>query len=122
MLLMPVCAVSILDEAKRSLRLLDKQLGAALGFKNAYDWSKAKHNSPHRPLNFHDLCAADDETQRAIQQAWGAALDRNAQFPPADRDLVNALLVKVADLIAVMDPWTRTAKAELTEHEERKRA
>ena len=115
LLLCPVQATAILDEARRDLKQLDKQFGADLGFEHPSDWSKAKHAA--RPCDFHQLCQAPDETQRAIARRWLLALE---QTP--DRDLVADLVGRVDQLLAALGP-RRQAKAELVSIEdERKRA
>jgi hypothetical protein len=115
---MPVQSTAVLDEARRELQLQDKQFGDALGFDAASEWSKAKHNV--RPLNFHQLCQAPEDVQRAIWKRWGDALDQRA-----DKDLVADLAATVERMAAKVDRLVsqlalRPAKAELRDADEKR--
>jgi adenylate kinase len=116
---MPVQGTTVLDEARRELQLQDKQFGDALGFDAASEWSKAKHNV--RPLNFHQLCQAPEDVQRAIWKRWGDALDQRA-----DKDLVADLAATVERMAAKVDRLVsqlalRPAKADLRDADDERR-
>jgi hypothetical protein len=117
--IVPVQSTAVLDEARRDLQQQDKAFAAELGFDSPAEWSKAKHNV--RPLNFHQLCQAPEDVQRAIWKRWGAALDQRA-----DKDLVADLAATVERMAAKVDRLVsqlalRPAKADLRDADDERR-
>lgn len=113
--LFPVQATAVLDEARRKLRLSDKEFGHALGYEHAYEWSKAKHGK--RSCDLHEICAhASDAAQEAIAETWLEALRQRPE-----RDLVADLIGRVERLLDVMGK-PEPIKAELKDERDERRS